>query len=61
MKKLWVAAVILPQPILRRLARRFDTPGAFELPELGSAFWMDASYLRWTLFDRIKTARKRFL
>lgn len=29
------------------MADRFDTPGAFELPELGSAFWMDAHYIKY--------------
>lgn len=50
-------ASLLPEFILKRLARRFDDEGAFELPELGSAFWMEASYWRWVRQDK----RKKYL
>jgi len=59
MKRMRLAA-LLPTAILNALSRRFDTPGAFTGEADGSSFWMDASYLRWTWGDRIKTRlRKR--
>jgi hypothetical protein len=61
MKRQTCVAAILPARVLNALARRFDTPGAFTCDVPGSSFWLDASYLRWSWFDRIKTARKRFL
>lgn len=56
--KLITLASFLPFVALHRLAKRFDTPGAFELPELGSAFWMDVSYAKWCRRDRRRERRR---
>jgi hypothetical protein len=47
--KWWTIKILslLPQKVLIFLAKRFDTPGAFELPELGHAYFMDASYYKY--------------
>jgi hypothetical protein len=50
--KLIRLASYLPDRFLRSMAKYFDTPGAFELPELGSAFWMDASYHKYVRKDK---------
>lgn len=46
-------ASFLPDWLIKKLTR-FDTPGAFELPELGSSFWMDAGYDKWVRKDKRK-------
>jgi hypothetical protein len=58
MKKLRVAS-LLSQWLLSRLARRFDTPGAFEGSIEGSSFWMDASYHKWCRCDQRKLGRRQ--
>lgn len=51
-------ASLLPFWALSIFARRFDTPGAFELPELGSAIWMDAHYWKYVRRDRRRIRRR---
>ena len=53
MRRMQIAS-FLPERILSVCARRFDTPGAFELPELGSSFFMDAHYLKYVRHDKRK-------
>jgi hypothetical protein len=50
-------ASLLPQRALGALARRFDTPGAFECAVEGSSFWMDASYWKWCRRDKRRHRR----
>jgi hypothetical protein len=45
---------LLPQWALTRLARLHDDPGAFELPELGNALFMNASYWKYVRIEKRK-------
>lgn len=45
-------ASLLPNWLLGKAARRWDTLGAFEGSVEGSAFWLNAMYWKWVRRDK---------